>query len=106
VRQVELQAEAGGGGEFVVAADEDEELRAAAQWARQRLEESPEVRVAIIVPKLEDERAENRPHLSRWLGRSCMILPLMLRRRMSFRWVCGWDRLPWRQRRWSCCAGR
>ncbi len=56
-RGVELQVERAAG-EFVAAANEDEELRAAAQWARRVLEERPGARVGVIVPRLEDERAE------------------------------------------------
>jgi ATP-dependent helicase/nuclease subunit B len=40
------------------AADEREELEAAARWVRRILEEQPEARAALIVPSLESERSE------------------------------------------------
>ncbi len=43
---------------LVEAADEPEELRAAARWVRGFLEKQPESRVAVIVPDLETQRRE------------------------------------------------
>ncbi len=43
---------------LVGAADEAEELEAAARWVRGVLEERPGARVAVIVPRLETQRAE------------------------------------------------
>lgn len=41
-----------------VAADEEQELRAAARWARATLEARPEARIAVIVPDLSARRAD------------------------------------------------
>ncbi len=43
---------------LVTAANEQDELRAAARWARQMLERNPDMQIAIIVPELETEKAE------------------------------------------------
>lgn len=42
---------------LVRAEDEQQEIAAAARWARRWLEEHPEARVAVVVPSLEDRRA-------------------------------------------------
>jgi probable DNA repair protein len=42
---------------LVRAEDEQEEIAAAARWARRLLEEQPEARVAVVVPSLENRRA-------------------------------------------------
>jgi ATP-dependent helicase/nuclease subunit B len=43
---------------LVEAADEREELFAAARWVRSFLEEQPDAKIAVIVPRLEKERSE------------------------------------------------
>ena len=49
---------AGGTRVLVKAADEREELFGAARWVREVVEERPGARVAVIVPGLEEQRAE------------------------------------------------
>jgi hypothetical protein len=43
---------------LVEAADEQEELRLAARWVRESLEERPQAKIAVIVPGLETQRRE------------------------------------------------
>jgi probable DNA repair protein len=43
---------------LVEAADEQDELRVAARWVREFLQEQPEAKVAVIVPALEKQRRE------------------------------------------------
>ncbi len=57
VEEVPLRVPAEGRS-LVEAADESEEIAAAAGWVREILEERPGARVAVIVPGLEDQRAE------------------------------------------------
>ncbi|HEY6412750.1 MAG TPA: PD-(D/E)XK nuclease family protein [Edaphobacter sp.] len=56
VRELSLRVE---GKRFLVEmGDEHEELAAAARWVRGVVEEEPGARVAVIVPRLEEQRAE------------------------------------------------
>ena len=49
---------------LVEAADEREELSAAARWVRGLLEERPRREVAVIVPGLETQRSGDRSRVS------------------------------------------
>ena len=81
-RRAAAAADAGGG------ADEREELAAAARWVRGVLEERPGARVGVIVPGLEEQRAEIDRVFREVLAPELEDIACaeMTLRRMSFRW--------------------